>query len=305
MEQNELTAEAVEASGFVLLDKPAGMTSFQLLSPLKKVFHTKRVGHAGTLDQEATGLMVAAVGKCTRLLERIESQTKLYSFRLHLGKETDTLELSGNMVTEDPGAVRTRSDLQAVLAPFVGLIDQMPPKYSAIKIEGRRASDLARDGEEVELKPRRIEIIRLEITSPESNQPVDSFDLICHCSKGTYIRSLGRDLAKAMETVGAVSNIRRLAIGNLLVEQGQSIESPDSLRLILPEEILPWPHFEVTDVELAALRQGKKLHMGPERSNRPEEVFRRSTQAFATSNGRAVTSCFYESETLLPELQLY
>jgi len=287
-----------EASGFVLLDKPAGMTSFQLLFPLKRTFNTKRVGHAGTLDQEATGLMVAAVGKCTRLLDRIESQSKMYSFRLHLGRTTDTLEFRGEVLSEDPNGARSTAQLQTVLGTFLGVQQQKPPQYSAIKIEGKRASDLMRKGQEVELKPRQIEIMRLELQAvPESSiedVSCQEFDLVCACSKGTYIRALGRDIAVALGTVGSVSLIRRLAIGSLMVEQGQSIKDPETLQLIAPEVVFHWPRFDLTEARLGDVRQGKRVSVSLDDSS----------SVFAMAEGRAVAMGRVESSVFFPELQL-
>ena len=160
-------------SGFVLLDKIAGETSFKALFPLKRVFSTKRVGHAGTLDLRASGLIIAATGRCTRLLPFIEAKDKCYSFRLHLGYETDTLEWDGEVVEQDeanvianPEGVKqsiTREALEAVLPQFTGDIEQVPPKYCAVKINGVRASDLMERGRNIELKPRKIHIGRKHI----------------------------------------------------------------------------------------------------------------------------------------------
>lgn len=275
--------EKNEPVGFVLLDKPAGLTSFQLLFPLKRRFQTKRVGHAGTLDQEATGLMVAAVGKCTRLLDHIEGASKLYSFRLHLGRETDTLEYTGNIIREVENAARTVDQIQAVIPQFVGCLAQVPPAYSAIKIEGHRASDLVRQGKEVEMKARQVEIYSLELRNVPSD-PSDTFDFVCHCSKGTYIRSLGRDLAQALSTVGSVSQIRRLAIGNIRVEKGQSIEAPEELELVPPEQILPWPKLDLSEGELRSLLQGKRIRIESERLHGVSDL----EKMFAMRNGRAI-----------------
>ncbi len=248
-----------EPSGFVLLDKPKGMTSFQVLFPVKRRFSTKRVGHAGTLDQEASGLMIVGVGKCTRLLDEIEAQSKLYSFTLHLGRETDTLEWVGETVYSDENALRNASQLEEILPRFVGELEQIPPRYSAIKMDGQRASDLVRKGKEVEMKSRFIEIYSLQIIGDNRSELSSTFPLICHCSKGTYIRSLGRDLARAMGTFGCVSEIRRLAIGDIKIEQSQDPQQRDFLELIPAQRLLPWPTWNVDDVQLAHLRQGRSL----------------------------------------------
>jgi tRNA pseudouridine55 synthase len=252
----------VESSGFILLDKPAGITSFQALYPVKKVFRTRRVGHAGTLDQEASGLIVVAVGKCTRLLNYIEAQDKVYRFKLHLGRSTDTLEWTGNILEEDPNGARTGNALEVSLRHFIGGIDQVPPLYSAIKIEGRRASDLARKGQEVEMKSRRIQIHDLELAeygcfvSPE---PRSEFNLSCHCSKGTYIRSLARDIAADLGTLGCASQIRRTAIGKILVNNAVAPANLSTEHLLAPNLLLDWPTFQVDAAGLGRLLQGNWL----------------------------------------------
>ncbi len=303
------SAESIpEASGFVLLNKPAGMTSFQLLYPLKRQFKTRRVGHAGTLDQEATGLMVTAVGKCTRLLEHIESGNKTYQFRLHLGRETDTLEYGAQIISEDAQGARTRVQLAQVIGSFLGVQAQKPPVYSAIKIAGKRASDLAREGKEVEMKLRTVQIFSLDLcieTPEDSLTPREYFDLICHCSKGTYIRSLGRDIALALGTVGSVSMIHRTAIGSLCVENGQSPADPESLVLLAPEQVLPWPRVEVSSQELANLRQGKRIPLDPARLNQVQEDAGHKAHVFALHDSVAVTACLFDEGMLAPEIQLH
>jgi len=297
-----------DASGFVFLDKPAGITSFQLLFPLKRQFQTRRVGHAGTLDQEATGLMVTALGKCTRLLEYIEAEQKLYSFRLHLGRSTDTLEYGATIVEEDPHGARSAEQLLAVRDQFLGLISQIPPKYSAIKIDGRRASDMVREGLEVEIKPRSVEIFALDLvpacgTESDDHAPRQWFDLICHCSKGTYIRSLGRDLAHAMGTCGSVSAIRRLRIGNVLVEQGQSPEDPASFLLRTPEQVLPWPQVVITAAEWTELMQGRYIGCSLQRLL-PTSASPAAPMVFAMHEGRAVCAGRHDQGRLYPSIQL-
>jgi len=252
-----------EPSGFILLDKPTGITSFQALYPVKKVFHTRRVGHAGTLDQEASGLIVAAVGKCTRLLSYIEAQDKVYRFVLHLGRETDTLEWTGNILSEDTQGARTGNALEIALKRFMGAQEQIPPQYSAIKIAGHRASDLVRKGQDVEMKPRPIFIHDLELVeygcfvSPE---PRKEFNLRCHCSKGTYIRSLARDIACELGTSGCASGIRRTSIGNIPVERAVQPQQLTLEHLVAPDKMLDWPVLDVDANGIGRLLQGNWIH---------------------------------------------
>ena len=253
----------MSSSGFVLLDKIAGETSFKALFPLKRVFCTKRVGHAGTLDLRASGLIIAATGRATRLLPYIEAKDKCYTFRLHLGYETDTLEWDGEVVEQDDRSLSvTRADLEAVLPQFIGDIDQVPPNYSAVKIDGHRASDLASRGREIELKPRRIHIESLKVvgeglvTEGCTGKSFATFDLECNCSKGTYIRSLGRDLALALGTCGCVSMIRRHRIGDVTVDRAVRGDALTPEHLLPVDQVLDFPVVRLNDDQVKAIRLG-------------------------------------------------
>ena len=257
-------------SGFVLLDKIAGETSFKALFPLKRVFCTKRVGHAGTLDLRASGLIIAAIGRATRLLPYIEAKDKCYTFRLHLGYETDTLEWDGEVVEQDEVNVIAseakqsinRAALEAVLSQFIGDIDQVPPNYCAVKINGHRASDLMNRGREIELKPRRIHIESLKVldeglvTEGCTGKCFATFDLECNCSKGTYIRSLGRDLARALGTCGCVSMIRRHRIGKVMVDQAVRGDALTTEHLLPLDQVLDFPVVRLNDDQVKAVRLG-------------------------------------------------
>ena len=251
------------SSGFVLLDKIAGETSFKALFPLKRVFCTKRVGHAGTLDLRASGLIIAAIGRATRLLPYIEAKDKCYTFRLHLGYETDTLEWDGEVVEQDAReGVVTRAALEAVLPQFIGDIDQVPPNYCAVKINGHRASDLMNRGREIELKPRRIHIESLKVvdegkvTDGCTGKCFATFDLECNCSKGTYIRSLGRDLARALGTCGCVSMIRRHRIGKVTVDQAVRGDALTQEHLLPLDQVLDFPVVRLNDDQVKSIRLG-------------------------------------------------
>ena len=253
----------MSSSGFVLLDKIAGETSFKALFPLKRVFCTKRVGHAGTLDLRASGLIIAATGRATRLLPYIEAKDKCYTFRLHLGYETDTLEWDGEVVEQDDRSLSvTRAALEAVLPQFIGDIDQVPPNYCAVKINGHRASDLANRGREIELKPRRIHIESLKVvgeglvTEGCTGKSFATFDLECNCSKGTYIRSLGRDLARALGTCGCVSMIRRHRIGDVTVDRAVRGDALTPEHLLPVDQVLDFPVVRLNDDQVKAIRLG-------------------------------------------------
>ena len=250
-------------SGFVLLDKIAGETSFKALFPLKRVFCTKRVGHAGTLDLRASGLIVAAIGRATRLLPFVEAKDKCYTFRLHLGYETDTLEWDGDVVHQDENAAAiTRDTLEKNLPQFTGDITQVPPQYCAVKVDGRRASDWAERGKQVELRPRPIRINSLKIlgeggtTEGCSGKCFATFDMECECSKGTYIRALGRDIGRALGTYGCVSLIRRHRIGPVTLERAVKGSDLAKENLVPVDKVLDYPVVRFDEKDLSVIRNG-------------------------------------------------
>ena len=300
-------------SGFVLLDKIAGETSFKALFPLKRVFSTKRVGHAGTLDLRASGLIIAATGRCTRLLPFIEAKDKCYSFRLHLGYETDTLEWDGEVVEQDErtlaGSLQTRDErtrLEAVLPRFTGDIEQVPPKYCAVKINGVRASDLMERGRNIELKPRKIHIGELkvigegEVTEGCSGKEFATFDLICECSKGTYIRALGRDIGRALGTYACVSQIRRHRIGNVTLDKAVRGENLTRENLLPVDAVLDFPVVRLTDEQVAVIRQGNWLPW----KEKVEGVGPDGHVFAANMQGEVLSLCFYEPGRIKPKFYL-
>lgn len=293
-------------SGFVLLDKIAGETSFKALFPLKRVFSTKRVGHAGTLDLRASGLIIAATGRCTRLLPFIEAKDKCYSFRLHLGYETDTLEWDGEVVEQGEALALTREKLEAVLPQFTGDIEQIPPKYCAVKINGVRASDLMERGRNIELKPRKIRISELkvigegEVTEGCSGKEFATFDLICECSKGTYIRALGRDIGRALGTYACVSQIRRHRIGNVTLDKAVRGENLTRENLLPVDAVLDFPVVRLTDEQVAVIRQGNWLPW----KEKVEGVGPEGHVFAANMQGEVLSLCFYEPGRIKPKFYL-
>ena len=293
-------------SGFVLLDKIAGETSFKALFPLKRVFSTKRVGHAGTLDLRASGLIIAATGRCTRLLPFIEAKDKCYSFRLHLGYETDTLEWDGEVVEQGEALALTREKLEAVLPQFTGDIEQIPPKYCAVKINGVRASDLMERGRNIELKPRKIHIGELkvigegEVTEGCSGKEFATFDLICECSKGTYIRALGRDIGRALGTYACVSQIRRHRIGNVTLDKAVRGEDLTRENLVPVDAVLDFPVVRLTDEQVAVIRQGNWLPW----KEKVEGVGPEGHVFAANMQGEVLSLCHYEPGRIKPKFYL-
>lgn len=211
--------------GWVVVDKPGGMTSTQVVARVKRTLDAAKAGHGGTLDPLATGVLPIALGEATKTVSYIMDGTKRYRFTVAWGEATDTDDSEGRVT--DVSAVRpTETDILAILSEFVGTIDQTPPDYSAIKIDGQRAYSLARAGKQVDIKSRKVRIDECAyIGSPDS----DHTDFEITCGKGTYVRSLARDMARRLGTVGHISFLRRIATGPFDETNAISLESLESL----------------------------------------------------------------------------
>lgn len=197
------------ANGLIIIDKPAGWTSMDVCAKLRGIFREKRVGHAGTLDPMATGILPVFVGRSTRGVEFTEEYDKEYIAGLKLGVITNTQDTTGEVLENRPVTVG-REDIEQILKQFTGPIDQIPPMYSAIKIGGKKLYELARKGKEVERKARRITIQELELLEQLSE---DEFLLRVSCSKGTYVRTLCHDIGAALGCGGTMSSLRRTRVG--------------------------------------------------------------------------------------------
>jgi tRNA pseudouridine55 synthase len=198
-----------DVHGWIVLDKPVGMTSTHAVSVIKRLFSARRAGHAGTLDPLASGCLPIALGEATKTVPFVVDSRKTYIFTVRWGEERDTDDAEGRIVA----AGEARPDVEAIRAQlprFTGTIEQVPPRFSAVKIAGERAYDLARDGETIELAPRTVTIHRLELVeTPDSDHCV----LTAECGKGTYVRSLARDLGRSLGVFGHVSALRRSRVG--------------------------------------------------------------------------------------------
>ncbi|RAI43703.1 tRNA pseudouridine(55) synthase TruB [Rhodoplanes roseus] len=198
-----------DVHGWLVLDKPVGMTSTHAVSIAKRLFSAKRAGHAGTLDPLASGCLPIALGEATKTVMFVMDGRKRYEFTVRWGEERDTDDAEGRVVAESAERPAPEA-IQALLPQFTGTIEQVPPKYSAIKIEGERAYDIARDGETVDLKARPVEIHRLDlIATPDSDHAV----FAAECGKGTYVRAIARDMGRLLGCRGHVSELRRTAVG--------------------------------------------------------------------------------------------
>lgn len=254
--------------GWLILDKPRGLGSTQAVGMVKRVlrqggYAKTKVGHGGTLDPLAEGVLPIALGEATKLAGRMLDASKIYDFTIAFGTQTDTLDTEGVVVeTADP--TPDYAELEVALARFTGPIEQAPPAYSAIKIDGQRAYDLARAGETVEMKLRPVTIHTLDVLSSEA----EAMTLRAHVSKGTYIRSLARDIARALGTVGHVTYLRRIKAGPFLQKQAISLDKLQEVakgapleHLILPLEagLDDIPALPLNPDSAQAVRQGRVL----------------------------------------------
>lgn len=259
--------------GWIVLDKPYGLGSTQAVAAVKRCLreagHPKaKIGHGGTLDPQASGVLPIALGEATKLAGRMLDSDKSYDFTIRFGEQTDTLDTEGQVVATSD--VRpTLAQVEAVLARFTGAIEQMPPAYSALKVDGRRAYDLARAGEDVVLKARAVTVHSLSFRHADA---ADEITLSATVSKGTYIRSLARDIAIALGTVGHVTMLRRTKAGPFTLKQAISLDKLNEAARdrAIAQCMLPLtaglddiPALPVTPAEALALKQGRQIAGGP------------------------------------------
>ncbi len=227
-------------NGILLIDKSAGWTSSDVVVKLKGVLHQRRIGHAGTLDPMATGLLTVFVGRATRAVEFAEAHDKRYTAHLRLGTVTDTQDITGTVLAQNEANV-TADELRAVLARFLGEQEQTPPMYSAIKVNGKKLYEIARAGGTAERKPRRISIDALSLIGEDAGDWV----LDVRCSKGTYIRALCDDIGAALGCGGCMSALRRTAAGEFTVDAAHTLDeviaaanSGNAEELLIPVDTL-------------------------------------------------------------------
>jgi tRNA pseudouridine55 synthase len=277
--------KGIPIDGWLAIDKPLGIGSTQVVAMVRRLTNAAKVGHGGTLDPLASGILPIALGEATKTVAYVMDGAKTYRFQVRWGEATGTDDKEG-AVTETSDVRPTAAAIEAALPAFTGAVEQVPPAYSAIKVDGERAYDLARAGEAVELKPRIVHIKALRLVG----QPdADHADFEVECGKGTYVRSLGRDLARALGTVGHISVLRRVACGpfneanaiplDKFAEVGQG---PALRSHLLPVETAldDIPALALTEAEARRLHSGQALsihrleHALPPGARDPEQVFR-------------------------------
>ncbi len=246
--------------GLLNVHKPAALSSRQVVDRVQKLVYPAKVGHAGTLDPLATGVLLVCVGPATRLISRVQQGRKRYVGRFRLGQRSDTEDIEGQIVPAGDWSGVTRQQIEQLLPEFLGSILQTPPQISALKVGGERAYKLARRGVVVDLKPRPVEVFSLDMTDFKPPE----FELQVECGTGTYIRSIGRDIGERLGCGAVMSGLTRTAIGPFRLEEAVTLDSLNmaalATALVPPQAVLPeLPRRTLGSNEIMAVRQGQSL----------------------------------------------
>jgi len=283
--------------GWVVLDKPSGITSTQAVAQVRRIFNAQKAGHAGTLDPLATGILAIALGEATKTVPYVQDAAKIYRFTATWGESRDSDDAEGK-VTGTSDVRPTQAAIQAMLPRFTGALTQTPPAYSAIKVAGERAYDLARQGESVTLEPRQVQVYEARLVEAGKDQAV--FEILC--GKGTYVRSWVRDMALALGTLGYVSQLRRTRIGGFLEKDAVGLEtltpfmhSPAAFAYLKPisTALDGIPALAVTGSDTVRIRSGNPILI---RAN----LFARMKDGFADEGGLQGQTVFLKDETDAP-----
>ncbi len=287
-----------DISGWLVIDKPAGMTSTAVVNKVRWAMDAKKAGHAGTLDPEATGVLAVALGEATKTVPYITDALKAYVFTVRLGQATNTDDAEGEVIAES-SARPTDEDIKQALSPFLGEVMQVPPKFSAVKIDGQRAYKLARDGEDIELAARPLWVEELVLAD---RPDPDHVKLEMTCGKGGYVRSIARDLGAALGCHGHVKELRRIWSGPFGAEDGLSIEQIDEMAKTTALDDFLQP----LEVGLSVLPELKCTPEGAVRlrNGNPGMVLASDVEygdeAWASFEGKAVAVGIYRSGELHP-----
>lgn len=249
-------------SGILLIDKPIGMTSHDVVSKLRKNLSEKKIGHAGTLDPFATGLLLMGVGSGTKLLHHLFGLDKQYEATIRLGQSTATDDLEGEITGERVALAITSDQIKHEIKNLTGLIKQVPSSVSAIKLDGKRAYDLVREGKEVEIPARNVNVYHFQLIS-ELRQVGDflEFDVQVDCSSGTYIRALARDMGNALGVGGHLRALRRTRIGEFSISDAKKIEDAGDLGPLLDVAKKLFPEVALTPEQAQAIIHGKRIEL--------------------------------------------
>lgn len=280
------------ASGVLVVDKPIGMTSHQVVQVIRNGTHIKRAGHTGTLDPRASGVLVVLLGPAVRLSEYVSAEDKRYQATIKLGEKTDTYDADGTITGTSEVNV-TMEQFEEALKQFVGQIEQVPPPYSAVKVKGRRAYEMARNGEEVQLEPRIINVHSLELI--EWNAPEVVIDV--HCSSGTYVRSLAYDLGEVLGCGANLTGLRRTKSGRFTLKDStplrklnEAFENSSWYQYLIPaaEALSDWPSITLNNEEVDNVRHGHRIERGSSEGDMVRAI---------TEQGELVALMEFDSET--------
>lgn len=251
-------------SGVLVVDKPVGLTSHDVVQIIRKGTNIRRAGHTGTLDPRASGVLVILIGPAVRLSEYVSASDKRYQAVVRLGTTTDTYDADGKVLSSLPVDNITEEQFQAALESFIGEIEQVPPPYSAVKVKGRKAYEMAREGEEVDLAPRKINVYNLELLEWASPEAV----IDVYCSSGTYVRSLAHDLGEKLGCGATLVGLRRTKSGRFTLRDAvplrklrESFEDGSWYQYLIPaaEALSDWPSIELTADQVDAVRHGHRV----------------------------------------------
>jgi tRNA pseudouridine55 synthase len=254
-------------SGVLVVDKPIGLTSHDVVQIVRKGTNIRRAGHTGTLDPRASGVLVILIGPAVRLSEYVSASDKRYQAIVQLGASTDTYDADGRVVSTSPVTV-TEAQFEAALKNFIGTIEQVPPPYSAVKVKGRKAYEMAREGEEVDLLPRTIQVYNLELL--EWAPPEAVIDV--YCSSGTYVRSLAHDLGELLGCGAHLVGLRRTKSGRFTLRDAvplrklrEHFDNSTWYQLLIPaaEALSDWPSIELNSDQVDAVRHGHRIKADP------------------------------------------
>ncbi|RDD63335.1 tRNA pseudouridine(55) synthase TruB [Ferruginivarius sediminum] len=292
-------------NGWIALDKPLGITSTQAVNRVKAVLNPQKIGHGGTLDPLASGVLPIALGEATKTVAYMMEATKTYRFTLRWGQATETDDAEG-AVTETSDRRPTQGEIEAALPGFLGVIEQMPPAYSAIKVNGQRAYDIARGGGTPELQARPVRIDTLELLSIDDD---DHASFTCTCGKGFYIRALARDLGAALGVPAHLAALRRTRVGGFGEDDMISLETLESLghsagasEYVLPVETAldDIPALALTDTEANRLRSGQSVSLLKRSNLERLRDLENGDVVCAMTGGRAVALARFESGDIRP-----
>lgn len=252
-------------SGIVLINKPQGWTSFDVVNKIKHIVRPQKVGHLGTLDPMATGVLLVTIGKATKLFDLMQEKVKTYQAEFEFGYETDSLDSTGKIEKRSGKTIFSDSEIKNALKPLVGEVDQVPPKFSAKSLNGVRAYEMARKNIDFDIPAKKVKIFKIDLLKNEKNK----INLEIECGSGTYIRAIGRDLANRLDSCATMTKLTRTKVGNVLLEDCQNVQdlTVENIKILPIEHFLDFKTLDVSDQECMRLLNGQTLNLELENGN--------------------------------------